>query len=199
MKLKLKHTPDVDILVTDLISNTEAKNHLRLKHSEEDTLLTPYTLAAYRYVEQRANRFILSQTWTGFLNWFPSVEIDLAQPNVTAVTHVKYNAETTGTLTTLSTDVYEVDFYTPTGIIVLKTDQSWPETFDQVNAVEVKFVAGWAVADVPEDIVNAIKLVLTYLWDNRGADTVAAGFAQEIPMGKTIDKLINHHRMSRTP
>jgi uncharacterized phiE125 gp8 family phage protein len=56
----------------------------------------------------------------------------------------------------------------------LRTGKSWPTVTEtrNANAYVVKYVAGYGGAsDVPEPIVQAIKLLTTHLYENREAVT----------------------------
>lgn len=193
--LKLKDTPETAPTVTDLISLADARTHLRRgNYTGENSDITLYTSAAYDYIRQELKRAILPEVWVGYLTAFPSSYIDIGHPGVTGVTHVKYY-DTNAVQQTIAAANYQLDLYSPTSRIHTAADFDWPETEDEkIDPVEVQFTMGWAAADVPANITHAIKLMISYMYDNRGAETVAAGYAAEIPIPKAIANLIERYR-----
>lgn len=180
MALKLI-TPATDLAV----SLVEAKAHLRVDVSDDDTLITAYITAATELAEQATGRAIMPQTWLLSLDAFPE-SLQLTSTPVASVTNVKY-IDTAGTLQTLSSSLYTVsteDDFAPAQINPVY-GTSWPSPRDQVNAVTCTFVAGWpAAANVPDSIKAWIKLMVGAMFENRAAasekQTYALGFADRL-------------------
>lgn len=61
--------------------------------------------------------------------------------------------------------------------------KSWPDLEARPDALEIRFTAGWAtVADVPEDIKEACRLLVGHFFENRAA-AVAVDVPREIALG----------------
>ena len=169
------------------ITLAEAKAYLRVDSSGDDALITSLIVSARKLCEEHMQRAIMSQTlqlfldslddideplWEGmrtgpYLNYYKNY-IDLPMPPVTSVTHVKtYDDEDTAT--TFATTKYYVDNAKQPARIVLRTGETFPTALRVANAIEVKYVVGYASSNsVPEPIKFAIYQVLTYLYEHRG-------------------------------
>jgi uncharacterized phiE125 gp8 family phage protein len=148
----------------------EAKKHLIMEDDEarDDDLLYAYIQAARRHCESFLGRALITQTWDLYLDAFPDGDIAIPLPPLQSVTHVKYK-DTAGTLQTLAASTYIVDTVSTPGRIALAYGQSWPSTYSEIQAVQIRFVCGYGLASaVPQNIKHAILLKLTGLYENRG-------------------------------
>lgn len=167
------------------VSLVEAKLHLRVDASDEDALITTFISAATEMAEQATGRAIMPQTWELTLDAFP-VAFELTRIPVASVTSLKY-WDTDGVQQTLGTMLYELstasDFSAATVAPVYGA--TWPASREQINAVAVRYVAGWAnAAAVPDSIKSWIKLQVGAMFENREAEgavqTHALGFADRL-------------------
>ena len=178
------------------ISLAEAKEHLRVLHTAEDSYITGLISAATEYLEGREGiigRALITQSWEYRIDAFPDcVSIELPMPPLQSVASVTY-VDGDGAVQTLSTDVYAVETATLVGLISLKYDQVWPETRSEPHAVRIAFTAGYGAASaVPEPLKSAMKLLIGHWYVNRDQSIEAlrgAGFA--------VDALIAPHRLNR--
>jgi len=151
------------------ISLAEAKSHLRVDHSDEDTHIQLLIDAATTYLDGYTGilgRCLVSQTWDLYLDEFPTCEPSIQIPlsPLIAVSSVTYT-DTAGDPQTVDSDDYTVDTITPPGWVVPDSSFSWPATMDAVNAVKVRFVAGYS--SVPAAIKAAMLLMVADLYENR--------------------------------
>jgi uncharacterized phiE125 gp8 family phage protein len=147
----------------------EARAHLRLE-SGEDEYLAGLIKTARRYCESFQGRAYITQTWDLFLNCFPCGCIKVPLPPLQSVTFIKYK-DGAGILQTLDPSEYLVDAFSEPGLIGLAYGKSWPPTYPEANAVQIRFVAGYGVAaDVPCEIKHAILLKVADLYEHRGGD-----------------------------
>jgi len=166
---KLKTAP-----AAEPVSSTEAKAHLRVDHTDDDTLIGTLIITARRFCEEYLNQSLITQTWYNYLNDFydgaiyyvyrgPFLMINKGP--VQSITSIKYY-DADDVEQTLSTDYYHTDLSSqPARIEVSET----PETYDKLNAVTIEFVAGYGdAADVPEHIKHAMLLYIGHLYENRG-------------------------------
>lgn len=138
--------------------------------TSSDTQLDWMIPAARKWVEQRIQRALITQTWQLYLDEFSDI-IRLPMGNVQSITHVKYTAED-GTVTTISAGDYQSDLVSvPARLMPSYAAGSWPTPrANTFNAVEVQFVAGYgAAADVPADIVEALYRIVGHWINNQAA------------------------------
>jgi uncharacterized phiE125 gp8 family phage protein len=144
------------------ITVAEAKDHLRVSVSTQDTYIGALVTAARNWAEAFLGRAIVSQTLRLDL---PCFEDRMYLPrSATAVSHVKYLAQD-GTLTTLGTSVYSTEVGTEGGAYVhLAYNQTWPTARYVNNAVQITYTAGYPALGSPQDyranVPEAIKLAL---------------------------------------
>lgn len=186
----------VDLAVTvapaaEPVSLAEAKAHLRVLHSSEDTLIARLVSAAVSHVERVTGRALVTRTIELRLPAFPDDDpILLPRPPLIAVASVTY-VDTAGATQTLSSDKYTVTIDAEGyGAIVLDPDEAWPDTDETPRAVRVTYTAGYgAAADVPRDIASAILLHVGSLYAVREA-VAAAG--QVVPLA--YESLLDPYR-----
>lgn len=167
------------------VSLAEAKLHLRVDGSDDDTLITACIIAATESAEQATGRAIMPQTWELTLDAFPAAFALTCVP-VASVTSLKYYDEA-GVQQTLGTASYTLDNaddFGPAKVVPAYGD-SWPTTRDQINAVALRYLAGWPdAASVPDSIKAWIKLQVGAMYENRQAEgavqTYALGFADRL-------------------
>jgi uncharacterized phiE125 gp8 family phage protein len=176
---------------TPAVSLVDAKLHLRVDVSDEDALITAYTAAATEAAEQITGRALMPQTWELTLDAFPTA-FELTRVPVASVTSLKYN-DSTGVQQTLSNTLYTLDSADDAGLayVVPVYAGIWPDTRDQINAVVLRYVAGYAdAASVPEGIKAWIKLMIGAMYESRQLEgvkqTYSLGFA---------DRLLDRYRV----
>ena len=200
---------------TSAVATSEQKSFMRVDFSDDDTLIAELIKSAQNLVEAYMNRAITTQTLSLFLDRLPfysdiklqegvftapdleynSNFIVLPKPPVASVTHVKYY-DNDNNASTFASSNYYVDTISDQARVVLKTGSSWPTVSEtrNANAYEIKYVAGYGGAsDVPEPIVQAIKLLTTHLYENREAVTSLS--VNAIPY--TIGALLQPYKVQR--
>lgn len=159
------------------VTLSEAKQQCHIPPSDNDSttedLLTSIIKAARLYGESRTWRRLVDATLEMTLDCFPRGIIEVPQPPLICVESVKYIDEAEDEQT-LSEDAYRVDRKSEPGRIEPAND--WPSTHDRINAVTIRFKAGYKDTEVqdgdnttncPEDIQIALKMYIKYLYDNR--------------------------------
>jgi uncharacterized phiE125 gp8 family phage protein len=159
--------------VSEPVTLAEAKAHLRLETTADDATVVADILAARQHVEQVCWRGLVTQTWEAVLDAFPGDVIELPQGHLVSIASVKY-IDTAGAEQTLATTEYEADTSSVPGNLRLAYDKSWPDTRTQWNAVVVRYVVGWPVADVPQPIKSAILLLVSQLYEHRTPEVLGA-------------------------
>lgn len=184
----------VSAAAVDPVLVADIKTHLRIDHSSDDSYLTSLITLATKRVENDTHRALITQTLKVIYDSFPGGRlINLIRSPVQSVTHVKYYPET-GTLTTLSSDYYRLDSASTPARIILKDGWCWPTTWDDFNAIEIQFVAGYGAsgASVPPEIVHAIKLLVGHYYNNREAST---GIAMPQMIADGYEALVGPYRI----
>ena len=80
------------------VTLTEAKAHLRVDYTTDDTLITTLINVATEYAEKRLGRALITQTWAAYFNdWDEAFAnspdndaIHLPYAPLQSVTHIKY-------------------------------------------------------------------------------------------------------------
>lgn len=164
MKLELIAAP-----LVEPVSLAEAKDHLRVEITDDDTLISTLITAARRYGEKIQARAYITQTWDWFIDEFPKLPFDVPLPPLQSITSIKYYDEDDVEFT-FNSAKYFVDSKGFLGRITLNSGESWPSTtIRPINGVVIRFIAGYGTAstDVPEEILTALKLIIAHYYENR--------------------------------
>jgi uncharacterized phiE125 gp8 family phage protein len=168
------------------VTLAEAKLHLRVSIATDDALITSLITAARVEAEQQTERSFMPQTWELTLDCFPCV-ITLNRPPVTSITSLKY-LDTAGVQQTLSPSLYALDSDSEPARVVPAYGQSWPSTQAFINAVRVRYVAGYAdAAAVPEAIKDWMKIRVNTLYEFREQILAGLPVAQVPFVGGLLD------------
>lgn len=189
------------------VTLTEAKAHLRVDFSTDDTLITTLIWVATEYAEKRLGRALTSQTWDLYFDSFEEAleededydSIYIPYPPLQSISYIKYY-DTDNVLQTWSSANYDVDIISEPGEVVLTSSASVPGTYDRPNAVNIRFVAGYGSAStyVPETIRAAIKLLISHFYENREGIVTGQGIAAQIDIPKSIEHLFGMLSVNKT-
>lgn len=155
----------------------DAKAHLRVRHDDEDTLIASLRNAACEYVERVSGVALAPADYLWEGNSFSRVSALPVRP-VTAIGSIAY---TNGDGVSATYDGARL----VNGAIFPAFNGIWPTAY---GYVAVTFTAG---GTAPDDLVAAVKLMLTHLFENRSA-VQANGSPAELPLG--VDALIQTYR-----
>lgn len=181
MALKIVTEP-----ASEPVTASEAKLHLRVDHTADDTLIARLITLARQEVERLANVCLITQTWDYVLDGFPVAPFDIPLYPLVSVTSIKYKDED-ATETTVGSTNYVVDTYSRPPRIALVDDYNWPTSVElyPVNNFVVRVVCGFGDADdIPEKYIQAIHLLIAHYYENREAVYASVGGnVQTLPMG----------------
>lgn len=179
--------------VSEPITLSEARAHLRIDATgspathPEDAYVTSLIKVVRQQIDGRdgwLGRQLMPATWELIIDKFPANEIRIPLPPIQSITSVKYD-DPDGLEQTVDPANYDVDIDDPSnpGWITPNGNNQWPSTIDAINAVRVRYVAGYADASsIPEPIKQAMLLMIGHLYENR--ETSAMGSASQIlPFG----------------
>jgi uncharacterized phiE125 gp8 family phage protein len=164
------HYKVVTAVATEPVTSAEAKLHLRVDGTDDDTLIAVLITAAREAAEHYTGRALAPQTLEAALDCFPDSEgeaIELPMPPVASITHIKYT-DTAGVEQTIDTGDYALSLYGDSRRVAPTYGNYWPSTQDIPDAVRVRYVTGYTTC--PKAAKQAILLIVGHLYENRGDD-----------------------------
>ena len=177
------------VTTSDIITTADLKEHLRVDHSDEDTLIDALRDAAIEYVQNYCNIHLGDVTAVMYLDRFYNTwEIPVGP--VISISGITYSVSS-DTTETLNTANYYVDVKrAPARISIIHI----PQVYDYVhNGVQVAFSYGYAEDAIPKAIKHAIRLLVAHWYENRRQVIQANSY--EVPMG--VHALLNGYRIER--
>lgn len=147
------------------ITVAQAKTHLRITHSDDDTYIEALTLAATEWCEEFQRRVYVQRQVVDQFDEFTDVIRPRWSPLI-SVDSLKY-IDTNGVLQTIDAADYDVGTYKEPGRITPAFSKSWPATRGIINAVTLTYQAGYANrASIPTEMKHAVKIMVKFLYDN---------------------------------
>jgi uncharacterized phiE125 gp8 family phage protein len=154
----------------------EAKLHLRVDGTEEDTLIYALLVAARDHAENYTWRRLTECTMAVYYDRDEVENFIFVNKNVQSIEAVKYK-DSTGSYQTLSPSSYEVDLFSHPCRIRVTTK---PQVADKLAAWKVEFTAGYASpSEVQEPIKAALKLIIGHLYEHREDVTMSSNYTLE--------------------
>ena len=154
------------------VTLAEVKEHLRIDHSDHDTMLEGLIQASREHVEMTTGRALVGQTRVAS---FPTWGV-FALPGapVQSVSAIRYT-DTSGTINTVPADNYVLLPDRTPAAVVRAHGAQWPGAaiYPDAYPIEVEYVCGYEpvgspvdyTAEIPESIKNAIKLDVELRYD----------------------------------
>ena len=165
-------------------------------YTAEDTYLDSLITAARSYCEDFQGRAYITQTWEMALPCFYR-EIEIPKGNLQAVDSITYK-NSLGVTATLTADTdYVTSIRGVVGRVVPAYGKIWPWFVSfPLDAVIVTFTCGYGTAaDVPEKVIQAMKLLISHWFMNRTPVDQAMGNAKEISFTLSallwMDRIVN--------
>jgi uncharacterized phiE125 gp8 family phage protein len=135
----------------------EARLQLRDPPTELNASIVKLIYSAREWCEDFTGRALITQTWELVLSEFVEC-IQLPLPPLQSVVSVKYR-DTANVEQTLSSSAYEVAKDEYGARLTLATGSSWPATYERVDAVRVRFTAGYGGAALVPNALQAACLL----------------------------------------
>lgn len=179
------------------VSVAEAKLQAVIGIADDDDLLEIMISAVREQGENLTSRSFAPQTLEIMLDEFPSWEIELPKGPVTSITSVKYIDED-GVEQTL---VSGTDYVGDTDSLIAKVQPiyqgEWPDTYQQPNAVRVRYEAGWTASTVPDAIKQWMLVRVASLYAQRENHVVGSGVGIKVGrMGHDFaDALLDRYKV----
>lgn len=159
--------------VAEPVTLDEAKAHLRVDFSEDDTLIQSQITACREWMEKALNLTMVERTATIYAPHFAEC-FQLPYTPLQSVSSVQYwSYDSPSTLETASTDLYRVD--TLNGQVYRAYSEYWPSTAVRHDAVQIAVTVGHPPAgspldygaNVPESLKAALLLLLGNVYEHR--------------------------------
>lgn len=152
------------------ITLSEVKGHARIDGSADDALISSLIVSARDFVEAYTKRFLITQTWDVFWDLCDEpTKARLLAPGrgkILAVNSITtFDSENNGT-------VFNAANYRISGDrIVLNDNFQWPDLDREFDSIQlnVDFGFGPADTDVPDDIKQAMLMLVSHWYENREA------------------------------
>jgi hypothetical protein len=179
---------------TPAVSTADAKTHLRVTSAVEDSYIDSLVMAATKKAEAFTSKRFINQTWRQSLDtlsqsmgsgpWWDGTkdgaisemggasELDIIPlgigPLVSITSFTYYGIDNVGVVWP-STN-YIADTNSEIGRLIKNYGAVWPSSLRDRNSIAIDFVAGYgaAASSIPGDIIQAIKLILAHMYENRG-------------------------------
>lgn len=179
-------TPPSDLPVT----LARAKEHLRVLHDDEDNMILLYIAAATAHAEQYLQRKLMPQT-AQEKRPFPhsNCPLELSANPVRSITSFSYwNNDVIEAEVEIEETDYQIDKQSSIATLYPKPNQYWPQTSDRILPVTIVYEVGYEdQTAIPQDIIHAILLLLTTMYERR-EDTV-----KQLPT--MAENLLNRHKI----
>jgi uncharacterized phiE125 gp8 family phage protein len=201
----------------------DAKSYLSISDADDDAFITALIKAVRERFEFYADRSLITQTWTLWLDGFPVASkqgapcdgnfelpvtyfdvahrvLEIPRPRLLSVAFIKtYDTENSATV--FASFNYFVDAASIPGRVALNQGANWPVSLRTVNAVEIEFSAGYGSAvDVPDAIKQGILLWIKLLFADKSklfeSDESTSGLAEfnRVPIPLVVKSLWEPHR-----
>lgn len=150
------------------VSLEDMQTFLRVDQTEENVLIQALITSARLIIEAQVRRIFIGQTWRFVRNqWPPDDHVPLPLGPVLNLIQVKvYNRNGIGSLVDAS--LYGLDKTLQPPCVVLNQNIPIPGRPVQGIEIDVRLGYGETVADVPQPLRQAIKMLVARWFENRG-------------------------------
>lgn len=152
---------------TDILTLAEAKAHLKVDTTADDTLITTLIKAATQSAEEFTNMYFITTEVKQYCDTWTDTQRLYKSP-VQTINNIKYY-DNDNVLQTLASSVYLLDKESEPARLTTDVDQNFPTLAGRMNAIEVRYDVGFgdAASDVPEIIKQAVLLTIGNWYANR--------------------------------
>ena len=184
------------------VTLAEAKAHLRVDGTAEDTLIASLIVTSRLHVEAVAGLALVTQSWSWYIDAWPQGPpgppghaVRLPLRPVQSIEAVRLYDEA-GTATTLDPATYFLDGTAAPPRLIRHGAVAWTRPGRVANGIEIAFTAGYgnAAADVPAPIRQAVLLLVAHWYEHRSP--LEEG-AHPVPLPDMVSDLVAPYRAPR--
>lgn len=168
------------------VSAADAKLHLQVEYSADDTYIGQCIASARSHVEALTGTRLVSQTVVLRTDTWADLQRLPVGP-IVSISSITYT-DVEGASQTLSTNVYEARLFGLEPEIVLKHNQAWP-TIRQGSLIIVTAIAGYATLDPA--ILHALRILIADFYAQRES----FGTAPKAEVAASVEALLSNHRI----
>lgn len=166
----------VDPPASYICTLTEAKTHLRILHSDDDTYITSLIKVAQMTAEYYCNTDFTGSTWIFKCDLWEQTK-QLPYSEIRTISSIEYY-DNDGTLQTLNSSKYYLDTSIYPNRIALKDNESYPDLRDGIGNISVNFTT--QNISNSEVAKQAVLIMLTDMYENRQS-VIVGRIASTIP------------------
>lgn len=177
------------------VTVAEAKAHLRIDGTAEDTLVASLILTSRLHVETALGLALVTQSWRLLLDRWPAEKnIELPLRPLQSIDEVRV-LSASGDPTIIAAGNYRADSASVPPRLI-RTGVIWPQPGQAANGVEVDFTAGYGAlaSDVPAPIRQALLLLVAHWYERR--EPIAIG-SPEMAVPGAISQLLEPYKVQR--
>ena len=176
------------------VTLVEAKAHLRVDITDDDTLITSLISAATDFCEMYTQRSLVTRTYRADLPGFWRGQLPM-RPIIAISSYKYYDTGSPETLTTWAASNYQL----VSGILHYTEAASFPSWAYRADAIQITYSAGYAptsspevaAENVPDAIKAAILMLVADMYEYREARIVN----QMVTENKTVEMLLSSYRV----
>lgn len=156
-----------------MITLAQAKEQCRVRHDDEDSLISGYILAARNWVERFTGVIVDQREIVDSFEAF-ATPLTLSRGPVIEVTEIAFTDTAGDPQTVTGFRVQNGKVYPP--------DAGWP-SIEAYSAIDVSYDAGYGPYDeFPEELNQSMHLLVAHWYDNRSAVDSGNVVPREIPL-----------------
>jgi len=183
------------------VTLAEAKAHLRVDTSDDDTYIGTLITAAREWCEEYLDRTLVHTQWVMRFDKFPDSGIEpveLPRPPMvmsgTATAVMVTFTQEAGPTSTYSTAEYRVDRNATPGAILPIYGSTWTPHRQDDNAISVTWWAGYGASgtSVPAAIRHAILMLVGHWYDGARSGVLTGSISKEFEFG--VKSLLDSQR-----
>lgn len=173
------------------LSLADAKAFLRVEHDDDDAVISALIAAARHHVEALTRLGLMTQTWRIVLDCWP--ERGLIAPRLGPLQSVAaarvYNEANAGSV--IDAGRFVVD---PASGIIAAPSWSLPQPGRAFAGIELDVVIGFGAAagDVPQVLLQAIRMLVSHWYENRSLVAIGQSVAMLPP---SVNAMIASYRV----
>jgi uncharacterized phiE125 gp8 family phage protein len=150
------------------VTVAEAKAHLRVDGTDEDTLIASLILTSRLHVEAALGLALITQSWRLLLDrWPPQKDLELPLRPLQSIDAVRVLPAAGAALVIAPTNYVADTANVPPRLV--RTGVIWPQPGKAANGIEIDLTAGYGddASDVPAPVRQSLLLLVAHWYERR--------------------------------